>query len=208
AKHQQFHAPAEFEKYRKVLEDVLEHNGRADVESEIVCKDGRTFPVQIRASTLELYGHKLILCLCSDITERKKAEGRIREQEQLLELIPEAILVRDLDGRIRYWNDAATRLYGWSRDEAVGHKVTELFYHDCSEVEAATRAVIHDGQWQGDLHQVDRGNHELLVHSCWTLLRDEHDEPKAVLLVNSLASEPAVNRLHSRDDSKALNGRR
>jgi PAS domain S-box-containing protein len=206
AKHECFHVHGKFEAYRKVLADVLAHNTRAEVESEIICKDGRTFPVQVRASTLELYGRHLVLCLCRDITKRKQAEDQFRERSQLLDLLPEAILVRDLDGRIQYWNEAATRLYGWSCEEALGRNVTELLYHDTSEFQVANQAILKNGQWQGDLHQVDRANHEILVHSRCTLLRNERDEPKSVLLVNSPIGEPAVNRLESRRKTDVLHG--
>jgi PAS domain S-box-containing protein len=39
--------------------------------------------------------------------------------EPLLDLVRESVIVEDLDGRIRWWNVASERLYGWRRDEAV-----------------------------------------------------------------------------------------
>lgn len=32
----------------------------------------------------------------------------------------DAVVIADKNGSITYWNDAATRLLGWSRDEAIG----------------------------------------------------------------------------------------
>jgi PAS domain S-box-containing protein len=40
--------------------------------------------------------------------------------QQLLDGSPDAILVSDRDGVTRYWNAAATRLFGFTAEEAVG----------------------------------------------------------------------------------------
>ena len=48
----------------------------------------------------------------SDITERKRAEEQIREQAALLDQAQDAILVRDLDQNILFWNKGAEHMYG------------------------------------------------------------------------------------------------
>ncbi|HET7040673.1 MAG TPA: PAS domain S-box protein, partial [Gemmatimonadales bacterium] len=63
-----------------------------------------------------------------DITERKVAELRIREQAALLDKAQDAIVLRDLDDEIRYWNKSAERLYGWTAEEASGRRAAALFY--------------------------------------------------------------------------------
>ena len=55
-----------------------------------------------------------------DITERKRAEEQIAEQAALLDKARDAIVVRDLDGNILFWNKGAERMYGWTR--AGGHR--------------------------------------------------------------------------------------
>ena len=47
-------------------------------------------------------------------------------QAGLLDLAHDAIIVRNLDGRIGYWNLGAETLYGWSKDQAVGKVIHEL----------------------------------------------------------------------------------
>src|SRR6185437_10437701 len=49
-----------------------------------------------------------------EITERKEAEERIRQQASLLDQSHDAILVCDLDFLITYWNRSAERIYGYS----------------------------------------------------------------------------------------------
>src|SRR5215213_10878135 len=63
-----------------------------------------------------------------DITEKKRAEERIREQAALLDEARDAILVRDLQDRILFWNKGAEKIYGWTKEEAVGRDVRESLF--------------------------------------------------------------------------------
>ena len=54
-----------------------------------------------------------------DITERRRSEEKIQEQANLLELAHDAIFVRSLDDKIRYWNKGAEQLYDWTAKEAM-----------------------------------------------------------------------------------------
>src|SRR4026209_404075 len=90
----------------------------------------------------------------SDITERKRAEQQIREQAALLDQAQDAILVRDLDQNILFWNKGAEKIYGWSSEEAVGKNAADLMYKDRSaQFEVARQAVVQNGEWKGELHQ-------------------------------------------------------
>ena len=79
----------------------------------------------------------------SDITERKRAEEQIREQAALLDQAQDAILVRDLDQNILFWNKGAEHLYGWTSEEAVGKNAEGLMYKERSaQFDAARQAVV------------------------------------------------------------------
>src|ERR1041385_7650908 len=78
----------------------------------------------------------------SDITERKRGEDRIREQAALLDQAQDAILVRDLDHRILYWNKGAENIYGWTAAEAVGKNAHELLFHKPSPQFDEARQVV------------------------------------------------------------------
>src|ERR1051325_935926 len=62
-----------------------------------------------------------------DITERKRAEERIREQAALLDEARDAIVLRDAaDSKILFWNKGAEHIYGWTSEEAVGRTARDL----------------------------------------------------------------------------------
>jgi two-component system sensor histidine kinase/response regulator len=55
-----------------------------------------------------------------DITERHQAQQELRKLSLAVEQSPMGIVIRDIEGRIEYVNDAFTRISGFTREEAVG----------------------------------------------------------------------------------------
>lgn len=126
----------------------------------------------------------------SDITERKRGEEQIREQAALLDQAQDAILVRDLDHNILFWNKGAEKIYGWSAGEVIGVNAKELLFKDrAGQFETARQAVIQNGEWHGEMHQTRRDGAEIIVQSRWTLVRDEEGQPKSVLVINTDVTE-------------------
>ena len=126
----------------------------------------------------------------SDITERKRAEEQIREQAELLDQAQDAILVRDLDQGILFWNKGAEKIYGWTSDEVVGKNAADVFFKGGSaQFEAARQAIIQNGEWHGEMHQTRRDGAEIIVQSRWTLVRDEQGQPKSILVINTDITE-------------------
>src|ERR1044072_1696702 len=126
----------------------------------------------------------------SDITERKRAEEQIKEQAALLDQAQDAILVRDLDQNILFWNKGAQKIYGWSAEEVIGKNAEDLLFKDHSaQFDAARQAITHEGEWQGEMHQVRRDGNEIIVASRWTLVRDEQGRPKSILIINTDVTE-------------------
>ncbi len=118
--------------------------------------------------------------------ERKQAEQKIREQAALLDVATDAILVRDLDNQILFWNKGAERLYGWKALDALGKNANELLYRESLSQLTLIEKTLHEkGEWQGEMHQVTKDGNELIVESRWTLVRDSEKKPKSVLVVNT-----------------------
>lgn len=113
--------------------------------------------------------------------ELRRSEADFRVRAELLDLASEAIIVRDMNGLIRFWNAGAETLYGWSRQEALGKDLHGLlqtvFPVPRAEIEhklAGSRA------WHGNLLQQTRGGQGIVI-ACRKTLNHEGD---AVLVVN------------------------
>jgi PAS domain S-box-containing protein len=71
----------------------------------------------------------------------------------LMESLGQAVIATDLDGRVRYWNAGAERMYGWTAAEAVGRPSAELNQPsvDQAQSDEIFDAVRSGGQWSGGL---------------------------------------------------------
>lgn len=153
-------------------------------------KDGSIIFVEIVARLITVGGREVKLAVADDVTERKLAQDRIREQAALLDLASDAIVVRDVKGRIQFWNKGAESLYGWTAKEAVGADLSALFNKDeIRAMASAEQELAARGEWSGELRKRTHSGQEIFVASRWTLLRDEQGRPRAILMINTDVTE-------------------
>ena len=126
----------------------------------------------------------------TELNERKQAEQTIREQAALLNVATDAIFVCDLKNKILFWNKGAERLYGWMSQEAEGSRVNELMNQNTVvNLENVHNVLAEGGSWHGELEQVTKEGKEVIVFSRWTLMRDQEQRPKSILVVNTNITE-------------------
>ncbi len=117
-----------------------------------------------------------------DITGRRQAADRLREQAQLLDLAHDAICSLDPNSTIAFWNQGAERMYGWHREEALGKNAHELlqtvFPEPLADIE---RKLLEQGHWEGELCHTRRDGARLRVASRWALLREPDGRPRGYL---------------------------
>ncbi|HKI35705.1 MAG TPA: PAS domain S-box protein [Gemmataceae bacterium] len=120
----------------------------------------------------------------TDVTERRRAEERIREQAALLDRVSDAIVALDLAGCVTFWNHGAERAYGWSGAEARGQDLARLLFggDDWALAEAGQGLAERD-EWAGELTPVTRAGQRLVVESHWTVVRDEARRHTATLIL-------------------------
>jgi PAS domain S-box-containing protein len=133
---------------------------------------------------------------CADIHEQKfavlelkRAAEEIADQAKILDRTEEAITVRDLDGKILFWNKGAERMYGWTSAEAVGQNLTILPCGEMARGEAALSATLKKGDWEGELKHITKDGRMLAVEARWSLLRDDEGHPKSILAVSTDITE-------------------
>ncbi|MBX3744999.1 MAG: PAS domain S-box protein [Verrucomicrobiae bacterium] len=120
-----------------------------------------------------------------EVTEQRRNREALRAQAELLDKAQDAIVVRDLEHRVLYWNKSAERLYGWPVEEILGRSVEELLFQDPEAYRAVVAATRRDGEWIGELEQRTREGESLTVEGRWTLVRDDEGKPKCILAINT-----------------------
>jgi two-component system, cell cycle sensor histidine kinase and response regulator CckA len=124
------------------------------------------------------------------VEELRRAEEQIGEQAALLNMTKDAILVRDLEDHILFWNKGAERLYGWTAEEVIGKKSSELLSKGVSsQFEKARENVLKNGEWEGELHKVTKDGREIIIESHWTLMRNGGVSPKGTIDINTDITE-------------------
>jgi PAS domain S-box-containing protein len=93
-----------------------------------------------------------------DVTDQALAHAEIRRQKQyfesLVEISPVAVVVMDADERVTGWNPAATRLFGYTPDEASGRLIDDLVFNE--DLRGEGRDVTRDALTRGRADRVTR----------------------------------------------------
>jgi PAS domain S-box-containing protein len=110
--------------------EAVEVNQRATAGSQVrlvtrrTRKDGTLVDVDLRAAPI-LVGGRMVgsYAIYNDLSDVHRQKQYF---ESLLEISPSAIITVDLDDRVTSWNPAAEKLFGYTREEAIGRDVDEL----------------------------------------------------------------------------------
>ncbi len=101
------------------------------LEIQLINGDQSGLWVEAQSSSIEFHGQPAILTIARDVSYRKSLEVSLsrskRQAQYTLESIAEGVITTDNDGRIDYMNLAAEAIIGTNRDDAVGHRIGELF---------------------------------------------------------------------------------
>jgi PAS domain S-box-containing protein len=113
-------------------------------------------------------------------------QQRLAEQARLMDLSTDAIIVRDTEDRIQYWNRGAEEIYGWRAAEALGKLKQELL---STEFPAPREQILaeleRNNRWAGDLVQRRRDGSRIDVSTRWVLERDGDGKPLRVLITDN-----------------------
>lgn len=102
--------------------------------------------------------------------ELRQSEAQFRVRAELLELATEAIMVRDQDDHIVFWNTGAENLYGWRREEVLGQNIHRLLQTVFPVPREEIEAALNAGKWwQGNLIQQSKDGREIIIACCKTM---------------------------------------
>lgn len=169
------------------LREIRERGVLPPLPGELVHGNGATVPVLLASAVVERAPGESVTFAVDD-TASRRAENELRNQTLLLDSARDAIVLRGMDGRVAYWNEGAHRLYGWTREEAVGKPLPELIGADDSgpSVEAS---VFGCGEWQGELRQRTKAGAQVIVDSRCSLFPSAYGESPMMLIINTDVTE-------------------
>src|SRR5260370_39324303 len=118
--------------------------------------------------------------------ESQNQVGVWRDNAALLNLTHDSIFVRDMNGRILFWNCGAEETYGWSKAEALEKVIQVLLSTEFPKpLELIEAEVLENGRWEGELVHRRRDGTRIVVASRWVLQRDAQGAPLEILETNN-----------------------
>jgi PAS domain S-box-containing protein len=136
-------ASDDFQDEAALISEKVIRGERIDIDSKRKRKDGRLIDVWILGAPIIHNGKQIgDYAIYRDISKRKKAEEELHVQKTYLEKLfnsaPEAIVWHDNSDLVVNVNNEFTKMFGYSREEAIGKSINELVSSDEFQQEAAT----------------------------------------------------------------------
>jgi PAS domain S-box-containing protein len=171
---------ASYDRRRNALEvdKCLKQGFVRDLEIDYMDSRGRITPVEINATVIRGVMGVQILTLCRDITDRKRAEASLRENEKkyktLVDTTNTGYVVLDMKGRVLDANQEYVRLSGHKKmEDIIGRRVTEwMSGRNRSQKIAEIRKMLRHGYIRGmEVEHVDGQGNATSVEINATVLR-------------------------------------
>src|SRR6266542_1992385 len=154
-------------------------------EREVRDREGRHHLLRIhpfRTADNRIDGAVVVLL---DVEEVTLQAARLRQKAALIDLSSDAIIARDRDSVITFWNQGAQDMYGWTEAEAVG-KVSHALLQtsspgDGTDIDALLRSR---DRWQGEVTHARRDGTRILVESSHVVYRAANGDVLGILEIN------------------------
>ncbi len=125
--------------------------------------------------------------------ELVRANDELRNKTEIIDFAHDAILIRDMEGRIAFWNIGARETYGFDSDRALGqiaHKLLQSVFP--VPLEEITGIVLAKGEWKGEVKQTRANGESMIVDSRWAIQVGKEGQPVGFLEVNRDITEKKI----------------
>ena len=116
------------------------------IEINAVRADGSEILVELAITPFRIQDEPIFTAYLRDISKRKQGDEASRRLAAIVESSEDAIISKDLDGKIRSWNEAAERLFGYQPEEVIGKPITILIPPDRQKEELGILERIRRGE--------------------------------------------------------------
>ncbi|HYR43233.1 MAG TPA: PAS domain S-box protein, partial [Terriglobia bacterium] len=142
--------PAETDQWFLIAERIRRGETIEDFETKWIRKNGRLVDLSLRLSPIRDAMRQVagVLCLGTDITDRKWLERAERNEFFLAAIVSsaeDAIISKDLQGIVTSWNRAAEKVFGYTADEMIGQPILKLIPPDHVDEEPQILERIRHG---------------------------------------------------------------
>ncbi len=162
--------------------------GFGPLETRFLRLDDKEVDVELSGLPIYFQGKAAGLMVMHNISQRKSTENEIRTLAHAIRSITQGVFIADLDGNLKFVNQAFINMYQFSEDELLGQPFTMIQV----EEELVTVNLIAEtlsGGWQGNVVHRRKDGSNFPVQLATSLLRDDNNASIALIGVATDISE-------------------
>jgi PAS domain S-box-containing protein len=160
------------EESARAIQILYEKKSFRNMESSLRTKSGEVRVGLISADIIEISGSDYTLAVFEDITDRKRADEKIREQlrflQALIDAVPVPIFYKDLESFYRGCNNAFASMYGMNKEDMIGKSIFDISPEEQSngsrEMDLALFKNPGVQVYDCQVHFADGRDHDVIFH--------------------------------------------
>ena len=149
-------------------------------------KEGKKLELEVSITGILWSGRPAILCTLRDISIQKRTEEALKREAFIFDNLYDAIIISDLEGNILNWNDSATRMYGYKKEDVINLSSSIL-----NPKEIGTKItpqiiaeVERSGKWTGEIEFIKKDGTHRISETFVFPFKDNRGETIALVGVN------------------------
>ncbi len=120
--------------------------------------------------------------LKSSESQMDKIQKHMRFAMLVLEQVHDSIIITDTKGYVTFWNEGATKIFGYTADEMIGKHISILTPKEYLEkTKAAIGEVLEKGSFSGEVYRLRKDGSRIFVSLRLSLVRNEFGEPTNII---------------------------
>jgi two-component system sensor histidine kinase UhpB len=117
-----------------------------------------------------------------DVTDRIRSEEQLRFQSDILRNVRDSVIVTDVEGRITYWNEGASAIFGYRAEEMIGETPSVLYSdQDLATLAEALRRIPEGADYVGECLGRRKDGSSVWVNIKLTALRGPDGRPSGFI---------------------------
>ncbi len=150
----------------------------------MVREDGRLIIAQSRGRTVYDEAGEAVWMFgtIQDVTERIRVEEALQRDAMVLANVSDSVIATDLEGIITFWNEGATRLFGWTAAEMVGRPYADRFPEpERSWIVEQVRSRAAGTEWVGEYQDYYRDGTRVWIDARVRRVTDSAGRPHGII---------------------------
>ena len=149
-------------------------------ETKLLCKNGEKISVEVNANIIQYMGKLADLVIIRDITERKRAEEKMKMFSDAIDSAFDYFLITDIKGNITYVNESAIRAFGYTPEEFLGLNTAELDA-DPETAKKIIQNLAATGKWSGEVMNIRKNKEKFHSVLSTFIIKDEEGNSKGMM---------------------------